>query len=56
MGKFLWRPDGNRGMSEFENLTTESKYLKAGFFDGKPEAAKAAVAAVKGFSNEVHLN
>lgn len=40
-------------MGEFENPTAESKYLEAGFFDGKPEAAKAAVAVVKDFASKV---
>lgn len=47
VGKFLYRRDGSSGLSEFESLVPESDYLAAGFFGGKPEAAKAAVVAVK---------
>lgn len=56
LGKFLWRRDGRRGLDEFESLAPESDYLAAGLFGGKPEAAKAAVAAVKDFISKIHLD
>lgn len=54
MGKFVWRED-SRGLVAFESLTPESDYLAAGFFDGKPDAAKAAVDAVRDFCAKVNL-